>query len=155
MKHLFISFGSVEEIVIINVISNLTKTQKKDVTQNVAYLKGIISDVWRPDSTSVTVNQIVLTPKVLCALINGIPVVTLKYWDDFVANVKANLPPPQTKDYLPPYGEAILSARSLKWEYNPMRKTLFQNKVFIFLNENIKKQMQDLVAAAGKYKTLI
>lgn len=120
------------------------------VSKYVNYLEGTVIDNWKSNCTILTVKEILLTSKVLCAIVEGIPIVTLKYWEDFVENVKKNLPPPDTKQYIPPCAEAVLSSKKNMLTYQPARKELFRNKMFVFLNNTTWKQMQELIFLAGK-----
>lgn len=133
-------------MIIIITTSTLSKSERNVICEKVKYLQGTVIDVWREDCTFVTVKEIVLTPKVLCALIKGIPVVTPQYWHDFVNCVRENKPLPNTSDYRPPLGK---SCKTASWDYNPDRSHLFKNKVFVFTNNRDMAQMQELVQTAG------
>lgn len=134
------------------VTSNLKKVDKGAVVENVVALGGTVLNTWKPDCTVLVVKEIMLTPKVLICIIWGTPIVTPKYFAEFLRNVKENRPPPDTKNYRPPCGEAVLPQKSVNLNYNPERKTLFANKVFVFSNKTIWNQMTDLIQAAGKKK---
>lgn len=136
---------------LIVLTSNLKKSIKKDVSDYVVALQGTMLDVWKPICTTIVVKEILLTPKVLIGIIFGKPIVTPKYFFDFVMNVKQNRIPPVIKDYEPPCGESILPQHRISLEYNPDRKMLFTNKVFVFFSKAIWNHMTDLIEAAGKF----
>lgn len=131
--------------------SNLKKPEKKAVLENVLTLNGTVLDTWKPDCTTLVVKEIMLTPKVLTCIIWGTPIVTPKYFADFVKHVTEKRAPPDRKNYAPPCGEAVLPQKSVNLDYDPTRKNLFANKIFVFSNKAIWTQMTDLIqAAAGK-----
>lgn len=127
----------------------MRKAEKKVVVDNVLALKGTVLDTWKPDCTTLVVKEIMLTPKVLTCIVWGTPIVTPKYFVDFLKNARANIRPPDPKNYIPPCGEAVLPKKSVSLDFNPARQTLFANKVFVFSNNAIWNQMTDLIQAAG------
>lgn len=139
-----------ENLKIAVVTSNLKKVDKRAVVDNVVALNGTVLDTWKADCSILVIKEIMLTPKVLICIIWGIPIVTPKYFTDFLKNVKENRPPPDIENYKPPCGETVLPQKSVNLDYNPKRKTLFANKVFVFSNKAIWNQMTDLIQAAGK-----
>lgn len=144
-------FNSLECVKFAVATSTLKKSEKKIVIENVLALKGTMLDTWKPNCNTLVVKEIMLTPKVLTCIIWGTPVVTPKYFVDFLRNVHANQTPPDPKNYVPPCGEAVLPQKSVTLDYNPARKNLFANKVFVFSNKAIWDQMTGLIqAAAGK-----
>lgn len=100
--------------------------------------------------THVTAEEIVLTVKILCAVIAGTPIVTLKYWKDYVNNVKQNLPSPNVADYKPPCSEMILNYQNIDLDYKDERRSLFKDKIFVFPTKREKDKMVDMIRLAGK-----
>lgn len=94
------------------------------------------------------VSEIILTAKVLCALTEGQPIVTPKYFQDYVKSIKNNTVVPEPDNYVPELNETLLS-KNISLNYVPIRKILFQNKIFVFLTEKSKIQMAELITIAG------
>lgn len=144
-------FNSLECVNLIVTTSNLKQTEKKAVLDNVLALNGTLLDTWKPECNTLVIKEILLTPKVLTCIIWGTPIVIPQYLIDFLKNVKEKRPPPDPKQYDPPCGEAVLPQNSVNLNYNPARKNLFANKIFVFTNKTIWNQMTDLIqAASGK-----
>lgn len=129
--------------------STLKKAEKAALINNVLALKGTVLDTWKPNCTTLVVKEITLTPKVLTCIICGTPIVTPKYFTDFLRNIEKGQIPPDLKNYTPPCGEAVLPQKSISLDYDPTRKTLFGNKIFVFSNKTVWSQMIDLIQAAG------
>lgn len=105
-------------------------------------------NIWSKTCTHLVVSEVVLTAKVLCALTEEQPIVTGKYFQDYIKSIKNNIHPPNVKDYLPEINESLLS-KKIKLEYHASRRTLFKNKTFVFLTEKCKVQMAELISVTG------
>lgn len=75
------------------------------------------------------------------------------YWSKFAERVQKKLSPPNINLYnKPPVAEVLLSKVDLS--PNPKRKELFKGKLFVFLKEKDKKQLEDVIKKAGEYQYL-
>lgn len=137
-----------EAIVVVTVTSGIKSTQKPILKQNIEFLGGTITSNWYNKCTHVTVNEVILTSKVLCAVIKGVPIVTCEYWDTYVHNVKNNLLLPEAVDFKPVCSEIILN-RNVCFKYNPERTTLFKDKIFVFLTAHEKTNLNEMIEMAG------
>lgn len=130
------------------VTSNLKSNDKKTLGLALDFFKASRTAVWSKNSTHLVVSEIILTAKVLCALTEGQPIVTAKYFQDYVESIKKNTAAPELLNYVPELNETLLS-KNISLNYVPTRKTLFQSKIFVFLTEKSKIQMSELIAIAG------
>ncbi|GJQ70904.1 putative second BRCT domain on Nijmegen syndrome breakage protein [Trypoxylus dichotomus] len=128
--------------------SGLTVDEKKVLSRVLKRLDGNIMSSWSKDCSYLTVREIMLTLKVLCALIEKQPIVTISFWTAYIKNVTEGLPPPNPKSYKPSYAEIMLN-RSINLEEKCSRKTLFKNKIFIFKDKTSKAKIQTVVELAG------
>lgn len=136
--------------IVINVsTSNIHPNDKQQLIENIKFLHGTYSTEWSSNCTHLTISIVKLTLKVLCALTLGQPIVNIKYWSDYVKAIKNDEKPPDPSNYLPTITESLLS-RKVPLVYDQRRKSLFVNKLFIFLTESTMKNTEDAIIAAGK-----
>lgn len=110
-------------------------------------LKGQYVDTWTSDCTHLTLKQIILTVKMLHALIDNKYYVTMDYWTSYVDKIKNQLPLPCATDFKPPMAEILLNQVDLVPDAR--RKTLFAKKTFVFPTEQMRAQMSEIIAKAG------
>ncbi|XP_018333857.1 nibrin [Agrilus planipennis] len=147
----FGAFESIYKVGCINIVtahSCLTKEEKKKVICQINFLNGCCVSNWTPECTHLTVNELKLTVKMLCCLIEGKPIVTVKFWEDFAKNVKENHSPPDPNNYKPPCTEIMLN-KNLPLDFKEERKHLFRNKVFVFMTEADKETVELVIKYAG------
>ncbi|RZC34047.1 nibrin, partial [Asbolus verrucosus] len=137
----------IEKVAIVTTSSGLSNGQKNKVQNNLHLLGGTLLSTWDSTCTYLTIQEIILTMKVLLALIDDRPIVKLEYWDKLVENVKAKLPPPNIEDFRPPIAETLVDPSSLV--VKPERKVLFAGKIFVFPTSKIKSKMDELVDKTG------
>lgn len=129
--------------------SGLTPVEKKIVSRTMKRLDGNLSLHWSKECSYLTVREIVLTLKVLCALIEKQPIVTLEFWTVYLKNINENLPPPDPANYKAAYAENVMN-KNINFTEECCRKNLFQNKVFVFKNKISKAKIEVVVELAGK-----
>lgn len=133
---------------VITTYSCLSADQKKQINVLMKKIGGVVIPNWKSTCTHLTVEKITLTVKALSAVIDGKPIVNLKYWVDFVRCVTSNLPLPNAKDYKPEFSEMALS-KNHPLDYDEKRKTLFKDKVFVFPDASAKSKLDSLITLAG------
>lgn len=107
-------------------------------------------DKWSSLCTHLAVEKLTLTVKVLQALVQGKPIVTLDYWADYAKAIENSKPAPDLARYSkPPVAEHLFSS-DFECTYDEKRKSLFENKVFVFLKASTKKQLEDVIKSCGK-----
>nr|XP_022919425.1 nibrin-like [Onthophagus taurus] len=124
--------------------SGLTPPNKTKLKQMLETLNGKLVKEWDEELNYLTVDKIVLTSKVIQAIIEGLPIVSLGYFEQLQNCIKNNQIPPNEKEYLPKPSTILL--KNLNFDYNPERKSLFKNKVFVFKR---KSNLDDIINRCG------
>ncbi|KAK4877261.1 hypothetical protein RN001_009767 [Aquatica leii] len=149
-----IKFGVLASVYKLNQVSIITTTsgigsdQKHKLKNTITAIGGLLVQNWTNQCTHVSVNEITLTVKVLSAVITGVPIVTLKYWDYFINCVNNKKPIPSPLNYIPKCSEPILK-ENLNFEYKEERRQLFKDKIFMFPLKSDTAKMASLIKAAG------
>lgn len=130
--------------------SGLSSNKKNVLKSNVEYCGGRFIDKWSPCCTHLVVEEITLTIKVLQALINELIIVTPDYWVAYKQSMDNNTSTPNTNKYNNPKISEQLQRSDFQCIKNPIRKTLFQNKIFVFYKNNFKEQMQNVIESCGE-----
>lgn len=130
--------------------SGLTPDEKKVLGRVLKRLDGNITVNWSKECSYLTVCEIMLTLKVLCALIEKQPIITINFWTDYIKHVNENRPPPDPKNYKAAYAENVLN-KNFNFKEDCCRKSLFKDKVFIFKNKTSKAKIEAVIELAGKY----
>ncbi|CAG9771788.1 unnamed protein product [Ceutorhynchus assimilis] len=104
---------------------------------------------WDDSCTHLTVEKLTLTIKVLQALIDEKPIVTLDYWAACEESLAQKLPMPNIEEYnKPPVAEQLLKS-DFQYRFNSQRRSLFKDKMFVFQTANCKKQMEEVIEKCG------
>lgn len=141
-------FFSVKEQKLNITTSGLTPQEKKILSKILEKLDGKVLDHWSKDCSYLTVRAIMLTLKVLCALIERQPIVNEDYWTDFLKHINQNLPPPDPNSYKPTFAENVLN-KNINFSDERSRKTLFSNKIFVFKDKSSKAKVETIIELAG------
>lgn len=121
---------------------------KTNLLQQLDFINGKLSQTWTKECTHLTMEKYIFTPKVLCALVEDQCVVSIKFWKEYIAAVKENKVLPKPEDYKPPLTESSLNP-NIDLTYKPGRKILFKNKIFVFNNAEMLKEMKNILNSAG------
>ncbi|XP_031347312.1 nibrin isoform X2 [Photinus pyralis] len=149
-----VKFGMLQSIYkfqavsIVNTTSGIKSEHKTQLKDNMVTLGGLLVQNWKKDCNYVTVEEMMLTVKVLSAVIAGVPIVNVSYWDDYVKCVKAHEPLPDVKNYVPKCSEVIIND-NISFEYKEERRELFKNKLFVFPKKSDNEKMVGLINLAG------
>lgn len=128
--------------------SGINNAQKEQLVKKLSQIESKLTSKWSKSCTHMTVEKLKLTPKVLCAIIENQFIVSLKYWDDYVKAVQSNATLPNPSDYSPELEEITIN-QAVDLSYNPRRKTLFKNKIFVMLDERLHAEMREFFTLAG------
>jgi nijmegen breakage syndrome protein 1 len=123
----------------VNVVttgSGLNNEQKSQLKNRINAIGGSVLNNWEESCTHITTQELMLTVKVLHALVDDKPIVKLEYWDQLLQNMKELKPPPDVSDFEPPVAESLIN--KTKMSFNPTRRILFTNKTFVFATEKIR-----------------
>lgn len=129
--------------------STLTPDGKRSLGQQLVMLGGHLVNSWQDTVTHVTMCNLTLTVKVVCALANGKPIVTPQYWDNYITALSTKQPLPDCKDYIPPLAETTLNVNEVSFDVNENRKKLFVGKHFVFSSSHQYNLYSCMVTAAG------
>ncbi|KAI4471197.1 nibrin-related [Holotrichia oblita] len=148
-----IKFGMLQSIFTVKeqklnvTTSGLNPDEKKVLARVLKRLDGNVAANWSKECSYLTVREIMLTLKVLCALIEKQPIVTINFWTDYIKHVNENRPPPDPRDYKAAYAENVLN-KNFNFKEDCCRKSLFKNKVFIFKNKVSKAKIEAVIKLA-------
>ncbi|KAF5284674.1 hypothetical protein FQA39_LY16956 [Lamprigera yunnana] len=135
-------------IPIIVTTSTIKSELKIQLQSNINSVGGCLVGNWTPDCTHISVDPLYYTVKVLSGVILGVPIVNLKFWEDYVEAVQGNNPLPNPKNYVPQSAE-VLAQATVSLEYKSERAELFKNKMLIFKSKLEHKRMADLIKLTG------
>jgi hypothetical protein len=141
------SMYRLEKVNVVTTGSGLNNEQKSQLKNRINAIGGSVLNNWEESCTHITTQELMLTVKVLHALVDDKPIVKLEYWDQFLQNMKELKPPPDVSDFEPPVAESLIN--KTKMSFNPTRRILFTNKTFVFATEKIRLKMADLIAKTG------
>ncbi|KAK5642578.1 hypothetical protein RI129_008745 [Pyrocoelia pectoralis] len=145
---MFQSIYKLQTMSVVNTTSGIKSEHKTQLKNNMNILGGLMVQNWTEQCNYVTVEEMMLTVKVLSALVVGVPIVCVKYWDDYVNCLKENKPVPDVKEYQPKCSEVVIN-ENVSLEYREERKNLFKNKVFVFPKKGDKEKIASLIKLAG------
>ncbi|KAG8224049.1 hypothetical protein J437_LFUL001126 [Ladona fulva] len=132
------------------VTSSTLPTEVKLSLKNlISELGGTLINDWRESCSHLTMESILLTAKVVCALASAVPIVTPEYWTSFKEAIEQKKLPPDPEKFVPPLKEAILNKNKVSFAVNKERKKVFAGKVFVFPTEKQMKKYRTLISAAG------
>nr|CAD7195478.1 unnamed protein product [Timema douglasi] len=93
--------------------STLNSEEKRLMSQTVAALGGHVVPRWQDCCTHV-----------VCALALGCPIVTPKFWDNYLSSVSSKTTLPDYLDFIPPLAEVSLNNSNVQFTINTARKHL-------------------------------
>lgn len=142
---------SVKNIPLLVTTSMLSNDEKNEVKDIIYSLGGKVVESWQTDCTHLTMSGLTLTVKVVCALAQACPVVTLEYWRAITEKLnKMQGPYPDIKDFVPPLKEtALINKNDISFLPNPDRKKLFTGMTFIAATSKQLKRIKSMVTTAG------
>ncbi|XP_046390725.1 nibrin isoform X2 [Ischnura elegans] len=129
--------------------SNMPNEAKAKLRHILSELGGVVVGDWQESCSHLTMAEILLTAKVVCALASGIPIVTPEYWEKFKEAIDGGKAPPSYEGFIPPLKESILNRNKVSFAINEKRKTLFSGKTFVFSSEKQLKKYKTIVMTAG------
>ncbi|XP_053694323.1 nibrin isoform X2 [Sabethes cyaneus] len=113
-------------------------------------LGGRVDDICQPKITRFLIMKtITTTTKLLMCLIEQIPVVRPEYFEECVKAVENNVRLPNVDDFIPEFTESYVRSDGIDFKAVPARKTLFKDKVFIFLKAKHMSQYEKIITSAG------
>ncbi|XP_045461602.1 nibrin [Harmonia axyridis] len=121
------------------------KENEEELCSIIKELGGEYLKDWNDTCTHLTTAEIMVTLKVLHAIMDNKKIVTPNFWRSYLNNLREMKLPPDPSEFYPPLGESMIHSKYL--DYNPNRKTIFTNKTFGFWKK--RRSMQDIISKAG------
>uniref|UniRef100_W5MW26 Nibrin n=1 Tax=Lepisosteus oculatus TaxID=7918 RepID=W5MW26_LEPOC len=135
--------------------SCLDSEGKAALSQSVQLLGGRVVHSWSQECTHLVMPSVKVTIKTICALLCCRPIVTPEYFRELRKAVQLRQQPPEPAGFYPPIEEPSISPEELDLSARPNRKTLFQDKIFVFLNVKQHKRLGSAVAFGGGQARLL
>ncbi|XP_033747756.1 nibrin-like [Pecten maximus] len=135
--------------------SCLSPSLKKQVRQAVMRLGGHIIADWSRHCTHLVMTSISVTIKVVCAMVSTKPIVSPDFLDAYLRSLENSKEQPNPESYLPTVSESQVDPTEVSFTNDPRRKTIFQGKTFIFLQQKQFQKMSLAVELGGGMPLLI
>ena len=146
MQHTLCRLVKESLIIVSSMMDQSTLAKLQSV---VARVGGKITNAWQPVVTHLAINQIILNVKVTQALATGTPIVKNSFFEKLYEAIETKTELPCAEDFVPPVVEEGLDNDKSLFLRNPSRKCLFNDRVFIFLNNKQMKRLGPTCTAAG------
>ena len=137
------------------VMSRINKSSQESLKSIAGKLGGFVTNSWKPEVTYLAINEIQLNIKVISALASSIPIVKEEFFNNLLAVFSSGAPTPSIKDWLPPVSDEGLDKDSTLFLPDSSRKTLFKDRLFVFLTTKQLKQLSPACTSAGGRTVLI
>ncbi|KAH8259234.1 hypothetical protein KR026_000950, partial [Drosophila bipectinata] len=137
------SIWKVTQLKIVTTTSSLGQEEVQDLVALLRPLGGAVTSAWTEGCSHLTMNGASVTVKLLHAMLENKPIVTVAYWRDMLKTAqRIHLKEgwPQPEDYQPP---------NLDVKWRPERTRLFAGKTFIFMHRKHIDMYGSVVQKAG------
>ncbi|XP_051861225.1 nibrin [Drosophila albomicans] len=127
--------------------SSLSRSELEELQQLLQPLGAVLLPSWTNHCTHLTMDNVSVTVKLLHALLDNKPIVSMAFWRalaKFVHRVHVSEDWPQPEDFPPAQSEDM---PSIKW--NPQRTQLFARKTVVFCNRKHFDMYAPVVLKAG------
>ncbi|KAH8408380.1 hypothetical protein KR215_004656 [Drosophila sulfurigaster] len=127
--------------------SSLSRSELEELQQLLQPLSAFLLPSWTNHCTHLTMDNVSVTVKLLHALLDNKPIVSMAFWRalaKFVRRVHVSEDWPQPEDFPPAQSEDM---PSIKW--NPQRTQLFARKTVVFCNRKHFDMYAPVVLKAG------
>ena len=156
-----IKFGKMNSVWKTNVINLITctSTLKGENLQNlrltISKIGGILKGDWDETCNYLTMPAITLTIKVVLALVQGSNIVTVEFWNKCLESVTNLTSLPEPNEFLPEIVESTLNREVVSFLPDPRRKTLFQDKKFVFFSRRQYEMYRPVLVQSGASPMLL
>ncbi|XP_059617791.1 nibrin-like [Phlebotomus argentipes] len=131
------------------VTSSLSASEVEKVAEDVRIVSGRLLESWSSDCTHLVMAHIVITMKVLLALVSEVPIVRPDFVTALVLSAQTPAKPPNPEDFMPDIQEENLNKATCSFHPDSERRTVFSGKRFIFLSQEVMKRYETVVRLAG------
>ncbi|KAM4704698.1 nibrin isoform 2-T2 [Rhinophrynus dorsalis] len=129
--------------------SCLDNSKKNSLNQILLQLGGHIVNNWTEKCTHLVMTSIKVTIKTICALICCRPIVKPDYFSNLMKAIQEKQTLPVCASFIPFLDEPSIKAESLEIAGNAKRKSIFKEKIFLFLNAKQYKKLSPAVLFGG------
>ncbi|KAF7249576.1 hypothetical protein EG68_09805 [Paragonimus skrjabini miyazakii] len=128
-------------------VSSMDRMTKQRMKTVLALLHGQILESCTESCVALVMVHLVVTAKVICALLSLVPIVTPAFMEDFLeAASRVPFVRPDPNSYLPPLREPRLAADdAVRFLPNEVRRSLFQSKKFYALTREQFTQLESII----------
>lgn len=133
------------------VTTSFTITEKNNLGKFLESADVEIQDAFDSSTTHLTTKNLTITVKVLQALMENIPIVSVEFWKKFAENIKTCKVIPKCEDYRPKNEKDVI--KNFNFDIN--RNRLFAGRIFIFMNKFQRENYTKVIElGGGKVKEL-
>lgn len=136
-------------IVLTSNIANIGA--KKQLCDLIRKIGGKVVNDWTPDVTHLTMDTLIMTPKVSVALAKSVPIVSIDYWKEIIKGMTELIELPDPSNFAPRKDSTsdnhYFEESAVK--VNTARSSLFAGKQFLFYFESHATTFRELITAAG------
>lgn len=156
-----VKFGKMNSLWKVNVINLITctSTLKGENLQNLklilSRIGGMLKGDWDETCNYLTMPAITLTIKVVLALVQGSNIVTVEFWNKCLESVTNLIALPDPHEYLPQVVESTLNREVVSFLPDARRKTLFQDKKFVFFSRRQYEMYKPVLLQSGASPVLL
>ncbi|KAH8369777.1 hypothetical protein KR093_000953, partial [Drosophila rubida] len=137
----------VSQLELVTTPSSLARSELEELQKILQPLGAALLPTWTKDCSHLTMDNVSVTVKLLHALLDNKPIVTVAFWSalaKFVRRVHVSENWPNPEDFPPSQSEDM---PSIKW--NPVRTKLFAHKTVVFCNRKHFELYAPVVIKAG------
>ncbi|KNC49364.1 uncharacterized protein AMSG_05362 [Thecamonas trahens ATCC 50062] len=130
--------------------SSLPSEKRAGLGPLLRQLDAGFTPVWSSSVTHLVMESIVVTQKVVLALVYGVPIVTPDFLEALVASASAGrseLPSPA--EYMPRVVDDMVDMSVASFDPRPLRRSLFAGLTFVFFAANESDPSREVIEAAG------
>jgi len=139
------------------LVTTSTMKNVSALKETIGALGAHLVSVWREDTDMLVMEAIVMTIKVVAALIAGKPIVTPEYFQDYLNAVKDSVELggeheptlPNPRNYLPPLNERSLHGQDALFHPDPARREIFTGKYFLLADAKAIRNYKSLLECGG------
>ncbi|KAF6768898.1 hypothetical protein AHF37_11631 [Paragonimus kellicotti] len=128
-------------------VSSMDRVTKQRMKTILTLLQGQILESCTESCVALVMVHLVVTAKVICALLGLVPIVTPAFMEAFLeAASRVPFVRPDPNSYLPPLRESRLSTNdAVRFLPNEVRRSLFQSKKFFALTKEQLTQLEPII----------
>ncbi|XP_028392471.1 nibrin-like isoform X2 [Dendronephthya gigantea] len=129
--------------------SCLNSAVKNNLKSQLSKLGGYLVNEWQKECSHLVMDSLSFTIKVIYALASCHPIVTQSFFDDLIQAIDSKTDMPCPEKYMPPIKEDLIDTKVVSFHPNVARKSIFVEKLFVFLEKKQYKRLEQAISLAG------